>query len=126
MVTCAQFNQVMTNQNPFFLCVQLSQVRDAAVAHWVQRVPYRLSPDRSAPGSEPARGRLMHVLHSISHTILSISLYNKEYEKAKKNVQIKIQLVIVVSEEHNRCVWSDEDTKQERIRGLDEHVGNGL
>ena len=36
----------------------------------------RLSPKRSDPGSSPARGHLLHVLPSISHTFLSISLSN--------------------------------------------------
>ena len=49
----------------------------APEAHRVEHVPYRLSPDRSNPGLNIARGPLLHVLLSISHTFLSISLYNK-------------------------------------------------
>ena len=52
------------------------------MAHRVERVPCRLSPDRSDQGSNPARGHLLHVLPAISHTFLSISLYNK-HKKAK-------------------------------------------
>ena len=47
------------------------------VAHRVGRVPLRLSPDRSDPGLIPARGPLLHVLPSNSHTVLSVSLYSK-------------------------------------------------
>ena len=49
----------------------------APVANHVGRVPHRLNPDRSDPGSNPARGPLVHVLPSISHSFLSSSLYNK-------------------------------------------------
>ena len=48
-------------------------------SHRVERVPYRLSPDRSDPGLNPAR-----VLPSISHSLLSISLYNKAYKCKNK------------------------------------------
>ena len=44
-------------------------------------LPLRLSPDGSDSGSIPACGPLLHVLPSISHAFLSISLYNK----AQKN-----------------------------------------
>ena len=46
-------------------------------AHRVKRVAYRSSPDRSDLGPTPPRGPWLHVLPSISHTFLSISLYNK-------------------------------------------------
>ena len=45
----------------------------------------RLSPKRSDPGSSPARGHLLNVLPSISHTFLSISLYNKALKCKKYN-----------------------------------------
>ena len=48
----------------------------ALVAHRIECVPYRLSPDHSDPGLIPDRGHLLHVLSSISHTFLSISLYH--------------------------------------------------
>ena len=50
---------------------------DTPVVHRVERVPLSHSPDRSHPGLIPARGPLLLVLPSISHTFLSISLYNK-------------------------------------------------
>jgi hypothetical protein len=39
----------------------------APVAHWVERVPLRPSPDHSDPGLIPACGPLLDVLPSISH-----------------------------------------------------------
>ena len=49
----------------------------APVAHQVEHVPYRLSPDHSNLGLNPACGPLLQLLRSISHSSLSISLYNK-------------------------------------------------
>ena len=34
----------------------------APVAHRVERVPYRLIPERSDPGLNPAHGQFLHVL----------------------------------------------------------------
>ena len=53
----------------------------ALVGHCVERVPYRLSPDHSDPGSNPARGPLLHVLPYISHSFLSITLYKNATKK---------------------------------------------
>ena len=46
-------------------------------AHRVEREPYRLSPERSDPGLNPARVFLLNDPPSHSHTFLSVSLYNK-------------------------------------------------
>ena len=46
----------------------------APVAHRVERVALRPSPDRSDPGSIPASGPLLRVVPSLSHNVLSISL----------------------------------------------------
>ena len=56
--------------------VTLNNNKGALVAHWAERVPYRLSPERSDPGLSPSRVHLLHALPSISHTFLSISLSN--------------------------------------------------
>ena len=47
------------------------------VVHRVERVPWRLSPDRRDPGLIPAHRLLLHVFPSLSQTFLSISLYHK-------------------------------------------------
>ena len=51
----------------------------------------RLGPDRSDKGSIPARGPLQHVLPSISHTFLPISLSiikQKMHKIKRKNIYI--------------------------------------
>ena len=58
--------------------------RCPGIAHWVERIPYRLSPERSDLGLITASGHLLPVLLSISHTFLSISLYNKAGKCNKK------------------------------------------
>ena len=55
----------------------------ALVALCVEHIAYTLSPDRSDPGLNPARGPLLHVLPSISRIVLYISLYNKKNAKNK-------------------------------------------
>ena len=43
----------------------------------IEHLTYRLRPDLSEPGSCPTRDPPLHVRPSGSHTVLSISLYNK-------------------------------------------------
>ena len=52
------------------------------MAHRVEHVPCRFSPEHSHTVSNPACGHFLHVLPSISHTFLSISLTPKSHKKS--------------------------------------------
>ena len=71
--------------------------RGVPVAYEVERVALKLSPDRSDPGSIPARGPVLHVLPSTSHIFMSISLYNRALKSPKRT-----QDTYIITP---RCVW---------------------
>ena len=66
--------EVLDGAKHFSISSMMLFIGGSLVVYRVEHVALRLSPDHSIPGSIPARGHLLNVLPSISHTYLSISL----------------------------------------------------
>ena len=66
------------------------------MAHQVDRVPLRLSPEISDPGLIPARGPLLHVLPSLAHnSCLSHSIIEHQNKSEKINKYCAVEIIVL-------------------------------